>query len=334
MIVFLILMMLPFASLYAEEIIRIRSSIADRVHKPTQQLRVTSLNNGLLTAASVKELLAAAIDNSFSSRFTAPERLSVYEMAEEKKHALRTTQLFAIDYNGAESKHESFVLKGMGRPGKETRGLGKAHSYETLRPYIYPNSVVDAPQLIFPIACLSYEYNDKTWNFSLMPRARGRSLLSFLTEFVDSPDKEHLRELIGAAYYKTGRMMANFYKALWVPNNGLGSLPKGITHGDLHVGNVMYDHENGTIALIDNDKIVHSIEKPKDCTGDIKFLLTNYVFLIPDQLQPYWYELTISNFTEGFLSSFEESERPYWYNAIKRALLSTDHKAVIEFIFA
>lgn len=234
---------------------------------------------GNFTPDSLRHFLAQAYKENKLPQldFQNADCLKVKAMVEEQAEApWGTAQLFAI-HSSCGSKG-SFILKEMKDPTGEIEGLVRAANYPLLKPLIYPNKVAHYPQLIFPMAYLSYDYKGKKRQLSLMPLAPGKPLMSFMKAFALNPTHGNSIRALCYSFFDTGAAMARFYKKYMTPDSKPGLLPKSIPHGDLHAGNVFYAGQNREVVLIDNERIGKSIEKRVDICEDIAFLLMKSLF--------------------------------------------------------
>lgn len=173
------------------------------------------------------------------------------------------------------------------------------------------------PQLVLPIAFVSYDYKEVTHDLSLMPKAPGRSILSYVYKFLKSPTDSNIRNFIKQCHYDIGKAMANFYKTYAASNDGL---PIGIVHGDLHVGNIFYDAESRQVALIDNSNIASSLRRARNCRGDIYHLLRGWIHALPPSLQGAWVNLSVSSFFHGFMDTYPEAEQKAVHKELKACI--------------
>lgn len=286
---------------------------------------------GNFTSESLRHFLAQAYKENKLPQldFQNAECLKVKAMVEEQAEApWGTAQLFAI-HSSCGSKG-SYILKEMKDPTGEIEGLVRAATYPPLKPLIYPNKMEHYPQLIFPMAYLSYDYKGKKRQLSLMPLAPGKPLMSYMKAFALNPtDKNSIRALC-YSFFDTGAAMARFYKKYMAPDSKPGLLPKSIPHGDLHAGNVFYVGQKREVILIDNERIGKSIEKRMDVCEDIAFLLMKSLFVIkwvnPELLKKFpfeeWYELYLPCFIAGYLSTYPKGEVKSIFEALKACVVT------------
>lgn len=276
-------------------------------HYPT---RFLIDHNGHLTEESVKHFLVSALEQKQLPAFSDTECLNVKNIMNDK--GAFTDQLFVIESScdgcfSLECETQQFILKGVVQ-ANEINKLNTASTYAPLLPVIYPNRQANLPQLNFPFYFLSYEYGGKRHRLSLMYKAPGQSILTYLRQFLRDPGNRHIHDTIVQCYIDVGRAMANFYKK-YTAHARSKSLPHGIIHGDFHVGNIFYDQKTRQVTLIDNASMAHSIREPGDCRNDIAVLLVGLLHLLPEHVRGKWRDITIPNFCTGFLSTYPPAEQ-------------------------
>lgn len=288
--------------------------------------------SGNFTVASLKNFLEQAYkEKKLPEAFRSVECLDSKDLVEEKAGAPWSTgQLFLVKSDCVIGKKSSFIVKEMKEhPVDEVYRLARAENYTLLEPLIFPNKLEHYPQLIFPIAYLSYVHNFKKHQLSLLDMAPGVQLSSFVKKFKNSPDDPKLIDEIKQAYYDLGLSMANFYKK-YMEKTKKVLLGKTIVHGDLHYGNIFYDAKTRLIVLIDNERIAKSIGNPTDIAEDLAFLLIKSLYVTKWTTQDFfknfpfkkWYSIVLSSFIEGFVSTYDQSERLDIFNEVKKRLVN------------
>ncbi len=285
-------------------------------------------DDGKLKPDVTKRLLVQAYnEGKLDNRaFSADYCLQVRDMLANKGGAWNTLQLFMIESQCAgQRKNEIFFLKEMKTPtglDGEVYKLVKSTRFPELEPITYPNIREKYPSLIFPIAYLSYkDQKGKSHELSLMQGAHGKVVSDLIKDFANNPTDGKLIKRISFAYFDIGVAMAHFYKRYAAQQHKAGHLPQGIIHGDLHAGNIFYDHDKRQIFIIDNESIARSLDEPKEICKDIAFLLMKSIFVakwvgwLPnlkgEELNEWyqeWFGLSVTNFIVGFLSTYPKNE--------------------------
>ncbi len=207
-----------------------------------------------------------------------------------KKLGKCTTQLFDITCGD----NTAYILKGItpALAHDEIKRLERARRLEQLTSYIHPKSK-DRLQFIFPLMYLSYLHLDEEHIMAILVKASGTSLKSLERAFNNQPDNKRVHTVHSKAYYALGATLAHFYTEV-------GTLDKTIVHGDLNIGNILYDEHTGLITLIDNEAIRESHIGREIGTLFLTGLRT---------ADKAWYSLTIPSFIAGFLQTFPENEQ-------------------------
>lgn len=311
-----------------------RSVIIKDIHLPGALLD----KHGNLTENAAKDLIVTAAKEGKLNDpvFKDPScTITVKDMVAEKSEApWGTLQLFAIQSacGGPGGPKANFVLKEMPAnqhpesSGGEVHRLIQGATSKTLGSVIFPHKTKNLPQLVFPIAYLSYESGKKRHTLSLMATAPGIQLMSMIKSFAKNPNDPDIMR-VARAYFETGRQMANFYQAFKSHDAAPGKLPKGIAHGDLHAGNIFFNPTDSQITLIDDERVANSLDNPTSCCEDIAFLLIKSLFVMKWTVKsvqnfPYkeWLELTIPSFIGGFLSAYPKAEVKNMYDALEQCL--------------
>ncbi len=217
----------------------------------------------------------------------------------------------------------SFILKEIKEekePLEEIKRLEQARTDSRLQPYVGPCSQENL-QLIFPASCISYTQCQRKHIMTLLPKAQGLLLQSLMEDFEKSPNDPQVCKCACKAYYDLGAAMAKFYK-------NFGTLDATISHKDLHQGNIFYDESDGLISLIDNERIVQTLECTEDISCDLGFLFVTSPFILAwtygDFLQRFpakkWYEIVLPSFVIGFMRTYENRERAEVFSKLSTLL--------------
>ncbi len=284
---------------------------------------------GYLTEESVKYFLVSSLAKDELPAFSDAECLRVKSIMAEK--GAFTDQLFIIESicemqslcnispdQCRKTAPQSFVLKGL-KQNEEIGKLKLVSTFNSLLPIVYPNYMAGQPQLILPFAYVSYEFAGVKHRLSLMHKAPGKSILSYVKQFARNTGDQKIRNAIKQCYFDLGRAMANFYKR-YSKRVKSGSLPKSITHGDLHPGNIFYAIDQRQVFLIDNASMARSVVNPKDCHTDITVLLLGWLQALPIPVRAAWTDITVSNFFDGFASTYPEKERKSIYKELRKCI--------------
>lgn len=284
-------------------------------------------DKGLMSSDFLRRLLTKAYQgHRFLGTILTDPKLHIKRLSEEKSEARwGTTQLFL-----AETPQESFIVKGMKDAEAEMANLAKATKLPALSPFFYPNDNYEYPQFVFPIEFLSYEgQKGKKHYLSIMPKAPGISLVSLFKDFVEEPGNRKVIEQVARSYFSTGAAMARFYR----------KTDRKITQGDFHAGNIFWDPKTGRIIIIDNERIITSMNKGVGICEDIAFLTMKSLFVIkwtnPNLLKELraaeWYGLYLPSFIAGYISIFPRDSREAIFDWLVKCITtykSTDTKTV------
>ncbi len=283
-------------------------------------------SNGNLTEESAKILLAQAYNEGKlqNSAFKDINSLKVTDI-KSREQGNFTEQLFLVESTCGNPAEKTFIFKGIGE-ADEIEMLVKGSRYEDFQPLVYPNAQDGYPQIVFPLAYFSYkDQHGRIRSLSLMNVASGKKVLALMGHFgsiSSAQERESMHGMISAAYFQFGSQMARFYRryARFWP----GAIPMGIRHGDLHIGNVFYDHDSKQITLIDNNRIAKTIGQPENVWRDFVPLLIRREprVKIDDAVYGEWLSLSVPGFMIGFLSAYPASEQLKVFDEIEKGISS------------
>jgi len=277
-------------------------------------------SQGNFTELALSEFLAQAYkDNKLAnSDFESVKCTKVQNLMGGGRHitGTQTKQLFKIisSCNKAGESRE-YILKEMKLGIHEIKKLENSVIIEDIRPYIYPKKVSNFPSFIFPIAYISYVYNNKPHYLSLLDRSPGVLLSTLISQYKENKIKD---EEVKEIYFNVGFALSNFHKEMMKHFKDKANpnilLNPTYVQADAHQANVFYDKANKQTIFIDNENI--KLNAGKDPFYDITwfFFVTLSLFIPNDIMQDKgflnkWTILTMESFFQGYINAYEKGLR-------------------------
>jgi hypothetical protein len=265
----------------AEEILKkllfglYEKSIVIKEIEPSKEL--TFDNFGNFTEQSLSQFLAQAYKDKKLTNpdFAKIDCITTKNLVGYAPASSNLTQLFLITSQCSIPRGKEYILKDLKLGQVEASRLARLASLPEIKNI---ENKPNFPVVIFPVAYLSYAYNDKKHILSLMPKAAGITFSQFTDAYEKKPTEEYLKKLI-EAYKQAGRDLANFHKYFMGPDKGEASL-NTVRHADLHRNNVFYDEKTKTISFIDNETMMEKFNNRENAIYDVQKLIFSMLGVI------------------------------------------------------
>ncbi len=272
------------------------------------------------TPESVAKFLAQAYNENKISNpsFKSADCINITDIMGQKGY--QTSQLFVVE-SACDITPKKYILKEIASKTKEIARLENSSLIKALYPFIYPKREPNFPTFLFPIAYISYSYNNTDHYLSLLDMAPGVLLSNLIIKYKNN---EISQEDIKHIYYKVGFSISRFHQRMsyhFKNDNQYDNIMLKPTYvqGDAHQANIFYDKDQDQVIFIDNEKIAaddNNNKPPKDPYYDIrKFFFTTLQMFTPENIKNdrnfinKWLKITISNFLKGYIDVYKEESR-------------------------
>ncbi len=259
------------------------------------------------------------------SAFKSASCFKVTDYAQAK--GLQTRQLFIIE-SKCDAQLARYILKDLAVHYQGARHLAHFYTIKEFEALIGPH-MPPYPSLIIPVVFLKYGQH----YMGLMPYASGRSLATFMEDYVKMNTPEAKKRVI-KAYREVGKTLSIFHQ-LFMPNKGENGLEKTVIQGDFHHLNIFYDPSTKHVSFIDNEHMVPCLKHLKNPLKDIESLLSSVCFphLIPRDIQETiniqkWLELMLPSFLLAYVKHYPSSQQEKVLHEIEKRLSEGKYKNV------